>query len=65
LVQYIKEYLHQIDQLDGEITLDLSNLELPEDPLVLLNLTAALLQVPPAEKQPLLMRSMLAICLHR
>lgn len=54
LVPYIKKYLRQIDALEGEKTLDLSKLELPEDPLALLNLSAALLQVPPAEKQPLL-----------
>jgi Lon protease-like protein len=54
LVPYIRLYLRQVDALDGEKTMDLSKLELPDDPMVLIHLAAALLQVPPAEKQPLL-----------
>jgi hypothetical protein len=41
-------------QANPEKEFDLAEIRLPEDPLALLNLAAALLQVPATEKQPLL-----------
>jgi uncharacterized protein len=38
----------------GEPTLDLNKMQLPEDPLLLMYLSASLLQIPAIEKQPLL-----------
>jgi uncharacterized protein len=37
-----------------DLNFDLTDLQLPEDPMMLIYLSAALLQVPPAEKQPML-----------
>ena len=39
---------------EEEQELDLSQIQLPEDPLMLINMAAALLQVPSVEKQPVL-----------
>jgi Lon protease-like protein len=50
---WVKDYLHLVSQVDYE-GLNLTGLDLPDDPLVLLYLAAALLQVPASEKQPLL-----------
>ena len=61
----VSQYLQLIRQCDPNSELDLAQIHLPEDPLALLNLSAALLQVPAAEKQPLLevvyAREMLAL----
>ena len=61
----VSQYLQLIRQSDPNSELDLAQIHLPEDPLALLNLSAALLQVPAAEKQPLLevvyAREMLAL----
>ena len=46
-------YLELLSQLDSR-EIDLSTLQLPDEPLLLLFLSAALLQIPPTEKQPLL-----------
>ena len=55
-------YLHLLakynaDNLEGSIidlNMDISNLQMPEDPMMLIYLSAALLQIPAREKQPLL-----------
>lgn len=49
---------------DAEQNLDLSKLELPDDPLLLIYLASALLQVPPQEKQALLEAESAAILLE-
>jgi uncharacterized protein len=54
LSPWMKYYLKLVHQADPDEELDLGDMRLPEDPLALLNLAAALLQVPAAEKQPLL-----------
>ena len=53
LKQQVVAYLRLITPLIGD-ELDVSNLQLPEDPLMLVYLAASLLQLPPNEKQPLL-----------
>jgi Lon protease-like protein len=47
------KYLKLLSQLNNH-EVDLSALQLPDEPLLLLFLSAALLQIPPPEKQPLL-----------
>lgn len=47
-------YLKLITQFQPDSTINPANLQLPEDPLVMLSLAAAMLQVPTVEKQPLL-----------
>ncbi len=42
------------DKTGLEMDVDLTGLQLPDDPLMLIYLSAALLQIPPVEKQPLL-----------
>ena len=42
------------EQQEIDLDFDLTEMQLPEDPLMLVYLSAALLQVPAAEKQPLL-----------
>lgn len=54
LAPWVRQYLHGVSQLDPEAELDLRELQLPEDPLMLMYFSAMLLQVPPVEKQPLL-----------
>jgi Lon protease-like protein len=54
LAPWVRQYLRAVSQLDPEAELDLRELQLPEDPLMLMYLSAMLLQVPPVEKQPLL-----------
>ena len=49
----VTTYLRLITPLIGD-ELDVSSLQLPEDPLMLVYLAASLLQLPPNEKQPLL-----------
>jgi Lon protease-like protein len=50
LSRYLK-LLSQSAEADG---LDLEQLALPEDPLLLINFAASLIQIPPIEKQPIL-----------
>jgi Lon protease-like protein len=54
LTPWLRRYLGLISQADSEIHMDLSELQLPEDSLMLLYWAAALLQIPAVEKQPLL-----------
>ncbi len=54
LLPWVRRYLAQLAQADPLDELNLEKLQLPEDPLALLYWAAALLQIPPAEKQPLL-----------
>lgn len=56
LLRYLS-LLAQHSDLEGEnldIQVDLSHLDLPDDPMMLIYLSAALLQLPATEKQPLL-----------
>jgi uncharacterized protein len=53
LRQSVTTYLRLITPLIGD-EMDVSSLQLPEDPLMLVYLAASLLQLPPNEKQPLL-----------
>jgi Lon protease-like protein len=54
LAPWVQRYLLQVAQGDPQAGLDLEELQLPEDPLTLLHWSAALLQIPPYEKQVLL-----------
>jgi Lon protease-like protein len=54
LTPIVKDYLRLITKLNPQEPVDLSEVDFPEDPLLLLNLAATLLQVPAIEKQPLL-----------
>lgn len=47
------------------LNLNLKELQLPEDPMMLIYLSAALLQIPPVEKQPLLEADTAALLLDR
>ena len=49
----VKSYLKIMAHL-GEDDLDMSQIELPEDPISMLYLAASLLQIPPHEKMPIL-----------
>jgi len=51
--QQVVAYLRLITPLIGD-EMDVSSLQLPDDPLMLVYLAASLLQIPPNEKQPLL-----------
>jgi len=53
LKQQVASYLRLIAPLVGD-EMDLAGLQLPDEPLMLVYLAAALLQLPPNEKQPLL-----------
>ena len=53
LKQQVVAYLRMITLLIGG-EMDLASLQLPDEPLMLVDLAAALLQLPPNEKQPLL-----------
>lgn len=53
LKQQVVSYLRLITPLVGD-EMDLAGLQLPDEPLMLVYLAAALLQLPPNEKQPLL-----------
>jgi Lon protease-like protein len=53
---------HEANDLD--LDLDLTGLELPDEPMMLIYLSAALLQVPPHEKQPLLEADTAALLLQ-
>jgi Lon protease-like protein len=52
LLAQITENEDEVENLD--LHFDLTDLQLPDDPMMLIYLAAALLQVPPNEKQPLL-----------
>ncbi len=54
LAPWVSEYLRLIKRIDAENAPDLSVIDLPEDPLVMLYLAASILQVPAVEKQHLL-----------
>ena len=54
LAPWVSEYLRLIQRIDAENAPDLSVIDLPEDPLVMLYLAASILQVPAVEKQHLL-----------
>jgi uncharacterized protein len=45
---------HETEGQEVEISVDLPNLQLPEDPMMLMYMAGSLLQVPSAEKQPIL-----------
>ncbi len=51
---WVERYLALLDRANPEMGMKLDRLQLPDDPLLLLCWAAALLQVPAAEKQPLL-----------
>jgi uncharacterized protein len=53
LAQAVKHYLDGLSQVHID-NLDISQLITPEDPMNLIFLAAALLQIPPVEKQPIL-----------
>jgi uncharacterized protein len=54
LTPQIKAYLRLMTKLNPKEPVDLSDVDFPEDPRLLLNLAAALLQLPAIEKQGLL-----------
>ncbi len=57
---------HAGDEESGmEMDVDLTNLQLPEDPMMLIYMAAALLQVPAVEKQPLLEADTAALLLRK
>ena len=59
----VRAYLQQISRV-GTDGMDLTELELPEDPLSTLHMAASLLQIPTVEKQPLLAVDTAAQMLH-
>jgi Lon protease-like protein len=56
LRNHIQYYLQTLNLID-DVNLDLSELEMPEDPISLLFLAASLLQIPPHEKLPVIRAS--------
>jgi len=54
LAPWVSEYLRLVNQIDPDNAPDLGDIDLPEDPLVMLYLAASILQVPAIEKQTLL-----------
>ena len=54
LAPWVRRYLAEISQLEPAFELDLSGLQLPDDPMMLIYWAASLLQIPAREKQPLL-----------
>ena len=54
LAPWVSEYLRLVNQIDPDNTADLGDLDLPEDPPVMLYLAASILHVPATEKQMLL-----------
>ena len=46
LAPWVSEYLRLVNQIDPDNTADLGDLDLPEDPLVMLYLAASILHVP-------------------
>lgn len=61
----LARHASQTEQADSETNINLSELELPDDPLLLIYLSAALLQVPPREKQDLLEAESAALLLKQ
>lgn len=53
LRKQVKYYLKTLDSLE-HVELELETLDLPDDPMVMLYLSASLLQIPVHEKQPIL-----------
>ncbi len=60
LAKYVNE-----EEAAADIDVDLTGLQLPEDPMMLLYLAAALLQIPAIEKQPLLEADTAALLLSK
>ncbi len=65
LAPWVERYLHQLAQSEPHTGLELEDLHLPEDTLTLLYWSAALLQIPAHEKQPLLEAPTAAFLLER
>lgn len=53
------------DTADFEMGIDLTGLQLPDDPMMLIHLAAALLQIPAIEKQPLLEADTASLLLNK
>jgi Lon protease-like protein len=63
LRKQVEYYLRTLDRMDT-MEIDLSQIDMPDDPLTFLFLSASLLQIPSPEKQPILTApSALEICL--
>jgi len=54
LVPWVRTYLKMVSQIDPKDPVNLEEVDLPDDPLLLIYLAAAMLQVPATEKQALL-----------
>jgi uncharacterized protein len=63
LLARITDNEEEAENLD--LNFDLTDLQLPEDPMMLIYLSAALLQVPPSEKQPMLEADTAALLLQQ
>jgi Lon protease-like protein len=61
----LSQHARQVEQANNELNINLTELELPEDPLLLIYLASALLQVPSNEKQDLLEAETAALLLSR
>lgn len=64
-LRILSHHARQSDQSESELNINLSELELPEDPLLLVYLSSALLQVPSNEKQSLLEAESAGLLLER
>ena len=64
LAPWVQRYLEAVARAEPVNELNLEELQLPDDPLTLLFWSAALLQIPPYEKQPLLEAPPAAILLE-
>jgi Lon protease-like protein len=68
VIQYLAmlaKYAGDDEHPNLEIQIDLTNLQLPEDPMMLIYMAAALLQIPSIEKQPLLEADTAALLLSQ
>ncbi len=68
LVRYLAmlaKYVNEDEEGGTDLDVDLTGLQLPEDPMMLLYLAAALLQIPAIEKQPLLEADTAALLLGK
>ncbi|RPJ50029.1 MAG: hypothetical protein EHM21_05840 [Chloroflexi bacterium] len=68
LVRYLAmlaRYVNEDEEGGTDLDIDLTGLQLPEDPMMLLYLAAALLQIPSIEKQPLLEADTAALLLQK
>lgn len=54
LSRWVLDYLRLLNLSQPESSLNPAEMQLPEDPLMMLSLSASMLQIPSAEKQPLL-----------